>query len=557
MCAGLALLLDVRWPELLIAVGALIVTPLALLSVDAPARDGSRSHLMRAVRFLHLPCALALALALVLAAGTAAALLTVPWAVFTGLVALLGATRLLARGVVPLEELVIDAGLVQLAIGGTWLLASRADWQLLGFDATWVVLTAAHFHFAGLALSVLAGVHGRSRPLRRLVGWTFVLGPPGVALGITLSHSFEATSLGTLAHGVEVAASWALALAALAFAILQGQAAVTDRTARTRIERLARLWLGVSSASLACGMGLALAYSLGRFLHWPRPTIGDLLDSHAPLNAIGFALFGIVARAMRPVDARRPDVRPALASLPSPGRVALPFFSGDTATGLVDTLDRYGTLAAHPEVRRFYERTTELELTVRPTWRPLFVPAARIFIALARKMIGNLVLPLPGSAPERVRSRIVALADDGPRVARRGSERRYEDGRPMYVAAYAVHGHDGVGYMNIALPLPRATMTSILRMDVHEIHGAIRLTSIPHRDRPGDEGIHLRVGPLLVALPLSEELELFPRAAAPSVPDFATEETTLVARHVFRVFGVVCLELDYAIAPLTVGARSG
>jgi hypothetical protein len=54
---------------------------------------------------------------------------------------------------------------------------------------------------------------------------------------------------------------------------------------------------------------------------------------------------------------------------------------------------------------------------------------------------------------------------------------------------------------------------------------------------------------LTVSLPLSEELALEPIEHATKRPDFADASTTLVAHHVFRLFGVICLELDYAIGP--------
>jgi hypothetical protein len=140
-----------------------------------------------------------------------------------------------------------------------------------------------------------------------------------------------------------------------------------------------------------------------------------------------------------------------------------------------------------------------------------------------------------------VKSALFALPDDGPRAHARGSERAYADGSPMYVASYAVHAH----FMNIALPLPASCLTSILRMDALGDHGAITLTSIGD----SDEGLYLStpLGP--IAVPLSEELALHPRAHAPTVPDFADDTTTLVAHHVFRVLGAPCLELDYAIGP--------
>jgi hypothetical protein len=297
-------------------------------------------------------------------------------------------------------------------------------------------------------------------------------------------------------------------------------------------------------------MALALGFSLANYLGLAHPTIGEMLLVHAPTNAIGFALTGMIARTLAPRPARREDVRPVLGRTRARGRVGLGFFAGHPdAPGLVDAIDRYAHAGldpsrVDPEVRRFYERTGELVLRVRPRWVPAFVPFARVFVAIARRM-GNLVLPLPEAGTTSVVSTLRALPDEGARTHVRASERAYADGSPMYVASYAAHRH----FMNIALPLPWACLTSILRMDALGDRGAITLTSIPNDESPGDEGLFLSTPLGVLAVPLSEELALHPRDHAPSVPEFADDGTTLVARHVFRLFGVRCLELDYAIGP--------
>jgi hypothetical protein len=52
--------------------------------------------------------------------------------------------------------------MLYLPIGGAWLVASRLGIQPLGFGDTIVLLTAVHFHFAGFAAPVLAGLAGRT-----------------------------------------------------------------------------------------------------------------------------------------------------------------------------------------------------------------------------------------------------------------------------------------------------------------------------------------------------------------------------------------------------------
>ena len=507
-------------PEALITLAALVVVPLGLAAIGASIP-----------RVLSLACGLSLAISMWLPRGPLAAALAVPWLLVTLLVAITGARRALARGRVPLEELVIDTGCVLLAIAGVWTVAARLGIHLLGFDETWCALTAAHFHYAGFALSVLAGLSGRVRALPRPIAWTLIVGPMLVALGITFSPALE------------VAASWALALAALGVGGLQIVEAM-------RVPSPARALLFVSGLALDGGMLLALAFSLANYLGFAHPTIGEMLHSHAPLNAVGFALAGMIARTIATPPSRRRDVRAVLGRTRARSHVGLGFFAAHpSATGLVDSIDRYAHAGldpsrVDPEVRRFYERTGEFVLRVRARWVPAFVPLARVFVPIARRM-GNLVLPLPEDGVCVVKSALFALPDEGERRHVRGSERAYASGAPMYVAAYAVHAH----LMNIALPLPWSRLTSILRMNAHGAHGAITLSSITREESPFDEGLFLSTPLGVIAVPLSEHLTLHPRAHAPSVPDFADAGTTLVALHVFRVFGVRCLELDYAIGP--------
>ena len=508
-------------PEALITLAALVVVPLGLCAIGASIP-----------RTLLLGCGLSLAISMWLPRGPLAGALAVPWLLVTLVVAVMGARRALARGRVPLEELVIDTGCVLLAIAGVWTVAARLGIHLLGFDETWCALTAAHFHYAGFALSVLAGLCGRTRALPRPIAWTLIVGPMLVALGITFSPSLE------------VASSWALALAALAVGALQ--IAEAARAAASP----SRAMLFVSGLALDGGMLLALAFSLANYLGLAHPTIGEMLHSHAPLNAAGFALTGMLARTIAIPPSRRRDARPVLGRTRARSHVGLGFFAAHpSAMGLVDSIDRYAHAGLDPsrvdlEVRRFYERTDELVLRVRARWVPTFLPFARLFVPLARRM-GNLVLPLPEDGVCVVKSALFALPDEGERRHVRGSERAYASGAPMYVASYAVHAH----LMNIALPLPWSCLTSILRMDAHGVHGAITLSSITREESPAEEGLFLSTPVGVIAIPLSEHLTLHPRAHAPSAPSFADERTTLVALHVFRLFGVRCLELDYAIGP--------
>src|SRR5213075_2564830 len=94
-----------------------------------------------------------------------------------------------------IEEISVSAGLIFVSVGGGWLVMSRFGIQPLGFGDTIVLLTAVHFHYAGFAAPILAGMAGRTltrelsfaRRLLMFIVTGIIAGVPMVAAGITLS----------------------------------------------------------------------------------------------------------------------------------------------------------------------------------------------------------------------------------------------------------------------------------------------------------------------------------------------------------------------------------
>ncbi|MBX3468723.1 MAG: YndJ family transporter [Planctomycetes bacterium] len=277
------------WPSIPAAallLAALVLVPLALgllRGPEDPIHDPAAR--MRSLAWRAWPWAAgALVVSLALWPGPAAAVCALPWLGLCGVVALGGALRLRARGLAPSHELAVDAACLLLAVGGAWTVISRAGLRPLGFDDTIVALTAVHFHHAGLALPLLLGLAGRARgaaprPLVALI----LGGVPAVALGIVASRL------------IEWWASWLLAAGAAGLVWLQVREALDARAPRT-----ARLLLLLSGLSLGAGMLLAALYGLARAFTLPWPSLELMLATHGPLNAVGFALLGLVARALAP-----------------------------------------------------------------------------------------------------------------------------------------------------------------------------------------------------------------------------------------------------------------
>ena len=237
------------------------------------------------------PTALCLIAAFLLPAGTTAAALATPWLLFTMLVAGIGLLRLRAGRWRPLEELCLSAGLIFLAIGGAWTLASRWGLRPLDFKDVIVLLTGVHFHYAGFVLPLLAGFAGRRlrTPASRVAAVGVVVGVPLVALGITVGERLP---------WVQLTAAWTLAAACLLVALLQFGLAL-DRQLILR-----RLPFVVSGALLAAGMSLAATYALGEYLNTHWLTIETMIPWHGLMNSLGFALPGLAGWHMTPTGPR-------------------------------------------------------------------------------------------------------------------------------------------------------------------------------------------------------------------------------------------------------------
>jgi hypothetical protein len=271
------------WAACLLLFGPLVIVPLglALLESDDEGRTihvtGRMTVLARVLAAFLLVAAFAVS-----EPGLLAAALTVPWLLFTFWIAWLGAARLARNGLGHAEDLCPNAGMLFLAVGGMWTIASRYGARPMGFDEPIILLTGAHFHFAGFALPVLTGLTGRrlrSVPAR-VAAVGVMAGVPLVALGITVGSRYPL---------VEAFAAWEMTAACLLVAALQIRVAVKTR------HWIARLLLFVSSLALIAGMGLAAAYALGRFLQRDWLDIPTMIRWHASLNALGFALPGLLA----------------------------------------------------------------------------------------------------------------------------------------------------------------------------------------------------------------------------------------------------------------------
>lgn len=262
--------------SLLLLVGAFAAVPWTLRLVERGTVLGAgRFGFARRCCF---PAAAALAASQAFAPGALAAALAVPWLLLTLLVALLGMLRAAERGGGPAAELTIDFGLCYLAVGGAWTFASRAGIEPLGFSEPWVLLTAVHFHFAGLVLPVVTGRLARHLPgpLGTTNAITVALGVPLVAIGITAAKAGH--------PDVDLALALVLVAGAALTVVQLGRVAV-----RTE-QRAERILAATAGLALALGMTLVVVYAMTKWNGAPALSLAAMVATHAPLQVFGFAL---------------------------------------------------------------------------------------------------------------------------------------------------------------------------------------------------------------------------------------------------------------------------
>lgn len=266
-------------PRLLVAVMTVGLMPLALQAARIPSVLVRVAWITGAIA--------ALGLVLVESPGALAIASVVPYAVVAGIAGLIGTRRLLAgltanpitialggsRLTVP--DLALNVGLVFVPAATTWLFAHRAGYSLLGYDPFWVLLTAAHFHVAGVFLLVILGRITEERgSLARFNALVCVISVPLTAAGI---------------YGP----SWLEVSAAVIMAMSAFGAGIILLTTRGALLRGA-------GAVLLVSMPLAGAFALrdhGRPLTiFGLDPLASMLVTHGALNTLVFAtlaLYGI------------------------------------------------------------------------------------------------------------------------------------------------------------------------------------------------------------------------------------------------------------------------
>lgn len=272
--------LSFDWPLLLIFLGSWALIPFSrgLMLTDFPAMDSS---IGRWIGRLQLPVVACLALANLASSDLMRELLAAPWQGLTLLMAW-QAWRELRNEATSLARKISLFGWLQLPVGAAWFIADYIHFQPLGFDTQVVRLTAAHFHFAGFILPLMAGLllARNNSTICRIAAVGSAAGVALVAGGITLTKFGCPPEMESLLAG--------------GFCCY----VLTLGCCQVRYAWQIRSWLLVASGlSLVVATAFALLYALRPWLPLPWLHIPCMWAVHGTLQVFGFAAFGLLGLA--------------------------------------------------------------------------------------------------------------------------------------------------------------------------------------------------------------------------------------------------------------------
>ncbi|HET9517672.1 MAG TPA: YndJ family protein [Actinoplanes sp.] len=266
--------------HLIVVLGMVVIVPVGLRMVDDP------HPLLHAARRYWPIAAAAGAASLWLPRGPVATALALGYALGAVLLVGYATARLLRRRSLTPIEVAVHTALLSPAVAAAALVAERAEFQLFGFKPTVLTLTVAHFHFAGFAAALIAGL------IARVAGDGAVVGGRRAADAAALT-----VPAGTLLVLIGYFTGDAVELAG-ALVLTAGMWTVswlTWRHGRTiAADRLTAGLLLVSAAILLASMVLAVSWAVGEATGLPHPSLAWMAATHGVANALGFALCAIV-----------------------------------------------------------------------------------------------------------------------------------------------------------------------------------------------------------------------------------------------------------------------
>ncbi|PRO65992.1 YndJ family transporter [Alkalicoccus urumqiensis] len=278
------LLVDVTIVEIALALSFLILIPL-LIHIAVPKRATvTAEHWLFWLSDHSVAAALFALAAVTLDNYWISVLCAAVWLVYTGLIAMMGAVRIWNRRIYPAEEMIIDIGLLFTAVGGMWLLLSEAGiHRLLPYSEITIQLTAVHYHYSAVVVTILTGAFGRflfaqtgkTGPLYRFLAIGTAVGSPLIALGVVQGPPLEVVY-------VTIYSTILLWMSVWWFILLP------------RMPLRARWFIGTASVTLFISIGVTMLYAIGMVTETQFVTLDMMFYWHGAVNSLGFSLFGVV-----------------------------------------------------------------------------------------------------------------------------------------------------------------------------------------------------------------------------------------------------------------------
>jgi YndJ-like protein len=270
-----------EWAVLMTLFAALWLVPIGFQQVRKRQSLFTTNEIML---LWHLPAVLLLAISFILEKGNIAGVLSVPYAAWN--------LAILLRGVkinFQLPYLMTLAAWGFLLNASIWLCFDRFDYQPLNFSAWIVLLTGAHFHYAGFALTLVLALFLNKKPqdkMAQIASWAVLMGVVLTATGITL------TQLGFTIF-IETLAGIVMALAG----VLSGFVFIKNSFTETQPTKT--LWL-IGGSCLVFAMILAFLYASRSFIVLPFLDIPFMQAVHGSVNALGFGTLMLLGWVYKP-----------------------------------------------------------------------------------------------------------------------------------------------------------------------------------------------------------------------------------------------------------------
>jgi hypothetical protein len=267
--------------ELLFLLAPWVIVPGALALTPACAKSYS-SGFVRSQRWPYFAAAALCTISFLRPAGITAALLAVCWLLICLCIGYGGINRLLAFRTESFLEFCVAVAECYVAVGGIWLVMSRAGLHPAGFQEPIVLLTAVHFHFAGFLSSIFAGLTYSqlqqtkwAKPLRVILLGT-LLGPGLLGISFLISPKLKLAAVILIVIGQ---CGLAVGMARISTTIARGFSSVL---------------LMFAAACVAIAMIYAATWALGEYPLQPMTDLSHMERIHGVLNSIGFSAIGLL-----------------------------------------------------------------------------------------------------------------------------------------------------------------------------------------------------------------------------------------------------------------------